>query len=191
MDSTSGTTGLLDSQSSSSSPTSKVSPADTKISNDLNVLSQKMDLCESLLVRLGNSNDMDVDSKQQLFDAVGFLDACGPRMVELVEVAAQGALSEQVLMQALEVNDRLTKLLSDYDHSNAALSSFNEVPVDAGAASMPPAAAPPPPTPATEDPLSLLEEDDHQKPAAAASIPQTKSEDEFDSFFHERQGGAS
>jgi len=54
-------------------------------------------------------------SNEALLGVVGFLEACAPRMVELVEAAAQGALLEETLMKCLEVNDRLLKVLSDCD----------------------------------------------------------------------------
>jgi len=44
------------------------------------------------------------------------LEACAPRMVELVEAAAQGALIESTLIKCLEINDRLLKVLSDCDN---------------------------------------------------------------------------
>lgn len=51
-----------------------------------------------------------------MLTVVGFLEACAPRMVELVEAGATGeAYSEEVLMECLQVNDSLQKMLADID----------------------------------------------------------------------------
>ena len=88
--------------------------ADTKILADLETLSAKMDACDGIL-RPGGTLVESVPKTEATLEIIGFLEACAPRMVELVEAAAQGALSEPVLMKCLEVNDRLTKNLSDID----------------------------------------------------------------------------
>lgn len=80
----------------------------TKIHNDLQIVVDKMNGCETLLQTSSGAT-------QELLAVVGFLEACQPRMVELVEAAAQGALSEHVLMECLDVNDRLTNILNDVD----------------------------------------------------------------------------
>jgi hypothetical protein len=68
-----------------------------------------------------------------MLTVIGFLEACAPRMVELVEVGAQqGALSESVLMECLQVNDTLQKLLEDVDTY-----AFTETPASTTAASAP------------------------------------------------------
>ncbi|GKY94659.1 hypothetical protein MPSEU_000431300 [Mayamaea pseudoterrestris] len=94
--------------SSSSESTSSATNVNQKIHNDLQIVVDKMNGCESLM-------QSSKTASQELLAVVGFLEACQPRMIELVEAAAQGALSEQVLMEALQVNDRLTKILSDVD----------------------------------------------------------------------------
>ncbi|GKY98175.1 hypothetical protein MPSEU_000775300 [Mayamaea pseudoterrestris] len=95
--------------SSSSESTSSAINVNQKIHNDLQIVVDKMNGCESLM-------QSSKTASQELLAVVGFLEACQPRMIELVEAAAQGALSEQVLMEALQVNDRLTKILSDVDY---------------------------------------------------------------------------
>jgi hypothetical protein len=102
-----------------SSPAQQTTPStvDAKILADLDVVAEKMDLCDALL-RPANAGDPAPsvrNSDDVLRQVIGFLEACAPRMVELVEAAAQGALSEPVLMQCLEINDRLTKQLADID----------------------------------------------------------------------------
>jgi len=188
--------------------TSAQSTVDAKIMADLDVLAEKMDLCDSVLRPGGGDPSPSVRQDDTIMTVIGFLEACSPRMVELVEAAAQGALSEQVLMKCLEVNDRLTKQLSDID-TTAMIET---------AASTTAAAAPP--TESLDD--LLLDDDDSsdimlKEPAAVGggggkstgeeeegdpfgntvlqptvmpSSPQepvsTKSEDDFDSFFNER-----
>lgn len=167
------------SESSSTTPQSTV---DNKILKDLDVVLKNIDLCDSMLRPGGGEPAPSVQKDETLLSVIGFIEACAPRMVELVEAAAQGALSEHVLMKCLEVNDRLTKTLQDIDTM-----ALTETP-----ASTTVAAKPPP-----EDPFAdFLDEDYNQKPPAAEvtgappSIGKTKSEDEFDSFFNERQSNA-
>jgi hypothetical protein len=98
---------------------------DRKVLGDLDILLEKMNRCQELLTVHGNettntltspSSMITIPKTNELFDIVGFLEACAPRMVELVEAAAQGGvLSDVVLMKALEVNDRLINTLSDLD----------------------------------------------------------------------------
>mmetsp|Transcript_6902 Transcript_6902/g.9736 ORF Transcript_6902/g.9736 Transcript_6902/m.9736 type:complete len:209 (-) Transcript_6902:168-794(-) len=88
---------------------------DAKISADVNTLVEKMDLCESMIHPGDGSPTPSLKNNETLLAVVGFLEACAPRMVELVEVGSshQGVLSEEVLLQCLEVNDRLQKQLAD------------------------------------------------------------------------------
>ena len=90
--------------------------ADQKILADLDVVIQKMDVCHSFLRPDGTPlTTTPVYKSDACFEVVGFLEACAPRMVELVEAAAQGAVSEMVFEKCLLVNDRLTTILSDID----------------------------------------------------------------------------
>jgi hypothetical protein len=88
---------------------------DAKIMADLEMLTEKCDLCESMLRPGSDSPAPSVQTDEACQSVIGFLEACAPRMVELVEAAAQGAVSDVVLMKALEVNDKLTKQLADID----------------------------------------------------------------------------
>jgi hypothetical protein len=92
------------------------------------------------------------------------LEASAPRMVELVEVAAQGAVSDAVLMKCLDVNDRLTKALSDID---AAVTFVDNTSSETAAAAEP----------------------DIAVTTAPPAIATTKSEDEFDAFLSDRVSG--
>mmetsp|Transcript_25677 Transcript_25677/g.56502 ORF Transcript_25677/g.56502 Transcript_25677/m.56502 type:complete len:234 (+) Transcript_25677:157-858(+) len=101
---------------SSSSPTAE---SDFKISNDLVVLKEKMNLLETML----NPPDLaaprlSVRTDEAVRSVIGYLDACGPRMVELVTTctsATRSVLSEEVFGDVLDCNDRLQKLLADVD----------------------------------------------------------------------------
>jgi hypothetical protein len=180
---------------------------DAKIMADLDMLMEKMDLCESM-IRPGadGSPAPSVVADDACKTVIGFLEACAPRMVELVEAAAQGAVSDSVLMKALEVNDRLTKQLADIDTI-----ALTETPASTTAAA---AATPSTDAEAAADHLDdlllsddtnsdLFGDDDSKLPAATKSTgeeeddnvpfagagtvaPATKSEDEFDSFFNDR-----
>lgn len=103
---------------SSTPGSSNTQDANSKISGDLVVLTEKMDLLESML----NPSDASMPKASVHSEAmqaiIGYLDACGPRMIELVTVCTSshfGVLGESVFGNLLEANDRLQKLLSEVD----------------------------------------------------------------------------
>lgn len=109
------------------------STVDAKILADLDVLKEKMELCEKMLRPGDGSPTPSLKNNDTMLTVIGFLEACAPRMVELVETGAQGgALSESVLMECLQVNDTLQKLLEDVDTY-----AFTETPASTTAASAP------------------------------------------------------
>lgn len=72
--------------STSSSPGN--AGADTKILSDLKVVNDKIDLCRTMLVQ-HNYNYKENDA---LLQVIGYLEACVPRMVELIENCATSNL---------------------------------------------------------------------------------------------------
>lgn len=104
--------------SSAASSSTTTMESDRKISNDLLVLTQKMDILDSMM----NPTDASVP-RISVKDAtvrslVGYLDACGPRMIQLVTACTStdfGVLSEEVFGEVLGCNDRLQKILGDFD----------------------------------------------------------------------------
>ena len=90
----------------------KLNAADEKILGDLQKLTAKLEAAESFL-RPSGSPVPTLAKSTTILETIGFLEACAPRMVELVEAATLGALSEPVLMKCLEVNDRLITSLND------------------------------------------------------------------------------
>lgn len=143
--------------------------ADQKILNDLDLLIEKMDQCQTKLTeQKGNSNVF--STTNELYDIIGFLEACAPRMVELVEFCATqpsgntatAPLSDIVLMKALDVNDRLIKTLSDLDHL-----TFQSDNTD----------------------VDVPSEESTQPPSR--TLQQSTSEDEFDAFLSVRTNETS
>ena len=86
---------------------------DQKIKQDLTTLSEQITLCQSMLAQC--STPSSIDANESLLSVIGFLEACVPRMVELIEAAASGALAEETFEACLLVNDRLTNVLADLD----------------------------------------------------------------------------
>ena len=84
---------------------------DQKISTDLETLKDQINLCRSMLAQAGSS----IDGDEALLTVIGFLEACVPRLVELIEAAAQGALKPETFEACLQVNDQLTNILSDVE----------------------------------------------------------------------------
>jgi hypothetical protein len=97
--------------------------ADSKVLGDLSVLEEQINLCAEMLAMHDKTRNVAGSSDEALLGVIGFLEACAPRMVELVEAAAQGALQEGTLIKCLEVNDRLTKTLGDCAHPGSTQSS--------------------------------------------------------------------
>uniref|UniRef100_A0A7S2NRI1 GAT domain-containing protein n=1 Tax=Leptocylindrus danicus TaxID=163516 RepID=A0A7S2NRI1_9STRA len=94
----------------------QVSP-DEKILKDLDTLTERINLGNEMIQQNGFRVDLSPGGRDEtMLQVLGFLKACQPRMVELVEAAAQGALQEGTLMRCLEVNDLLAKVL---DFENA------------------------------------------------------------------------
>ena len=175
--------------------------ADTKISNDLAVLKEKMNLLDSMIHPTdASAPKLSVKTNDAVRSVVGYLDACGPRMIELVTacMSQENVLSEEVFGDVLGCNDRLQKLLSDVDTL-----LMTETPASTTEAS---AAAPAEAdltaqfddlllgaegdlfgddTPAAEAPpagAKTTGEEEDGKPAAAPAAPK----DPFDDFFAER-----
>lgn len=93
----------------------KPSSVDQKILTDLSLVKEKLDKCDHYLRPGGAMVRERVTKTDDLLETIGFLEACSPRMVELVEAAAQGAVGEVVLMECLQINDRLAKCLTDIE----------------------------------------------------------------------------
>jgi len=92
--------------------------ADVKISKDLLVLKEKMDLLDSMLHPVDiASPKLSVLTNDAIRVVIGYLDACAPRMVQLVEACTTsfGVVSEENLCDVFACNDRLQLLLSDVD----------------------------------------------------------------------------
>jgi len=66
-----------------------------------------------MLVNAGGPSTL--AANEALLTVIGFLEASVPRMVELIEAAAQGALKEGTFEECLVVNDRLTNVLADVE----------------------------------------------------------------------------
>jgi hypothetical protein len=187
-----------------SSGSSKVD-ANTKILKDLGTLREKMDLAKEMLNPGAGTPKLSVKS-EAFMAVIGFLEACAPRMIELVEAASMsGVLSEAVFEELLNSNDRLQTVLADIEtaaltetpaYTTAASAGgpaagtnegsstdltdqFGDLLLDEPAAPSSPAAAGAKTTGEEE------ESDDSKQPA---SVPASSSVDEFDAFFAERQG---
>jgi hypothetical protein len=119
-----------------------------KLAGDLAALQEKVKLCREML-----PGSPGVARDETLADVVGFLEACQPRMVELVEAGLQGLLGEDLLMTTLQLNDDLAAVL-DAERTGAPLP--HEAFAPAGSASAAGAPASGQNSPLGEDLLSLL-----------------------------------
>jgi len=74
-----------------------------KLGDDLKVVEEKVKLCREMLPQSAG-----VEHDETLAEVVGFLEACMPRMVELVEAGLQGLLGEDLLSLVLKVSFALS-----------------------------------------------------------------------------------
>ena len=169
------TTMMMHSQQDSSSSSAAAAPAakrtmtpDEKVNADLATLSDQIDAARSLLSAPDCNTSSDVDANETLLVYVGFLEACVPRMEQLVEVALGGKVGEETLEKILLLNDRLNRTLDDCDNPSAVMA-------EAEGACAAAAAAPAEAAPATSD--------DNFDPfgettAASAALPAAADEDD-------------
>ena len=113
--------GMAPSQSSANTARNSTNDPDTKILQDLGTLSEQIALCESMLTNrrtIMNRDYSDNNNAEALLTVIGFLEACAPRMLELIEIAAQGGgvLRDETFEECLVVNDKLTTILADLDN---------------------------------------------------------------------------
>lgn len=97
------------------------SSPDEKIMQDLDTLVDRIKLSSDMFKQ--NNYSVNSESDEVMLQVFGFLKACQPRMIELVEAATQGALQEGTLMRCLEVNDLLTRSLDFKDVDKDAIDS--------------------------------------------------------------------
>lgn len=93
----------------SSGGTATPNNPDKKVLTDLSTLTDQINLCQSMLFQAGST----IDGDEALLTVISFLEDCVPRMVELIEAAATGALQPETFEECLVVNDELTNILSD------------------------------------------------------------------------------
>lgn len=91
--------------------------ADSKILSDLNTVQDKISLCQSMLIDIQTTSQIDDKSQESepLLTIIGFLEACVPRVRELINVGMT-SLKEETLTKCFQVNDDLCKILNDVEH---------------------------------------------------------------------------
>ncbi|GMH55477.1 hypothetical protein TL16_g08582 [Triparma laevis f. inornata] len=77
-----------------------------KVATDLASLNERISLCADMQTHVSSSDEA-------LLAVIGFLEACAPRVQQLIQAGAEGVLGEDTFMKCLEVNDRLVAILSD------------------------------------------------------------------------------
>ncbi|CAM9711501.1 unnamed protein product [Pylaiella littoralis] len=77
-----------------------------KLEEDLQMVKDKINLCREMLPETAG-----VERDAAFSEVVGFLEACRPRMVDLVEAGVGGALGEDTFAKCLQINDALLRTL--------------------------------------------------------------------------------
>mmetsp|Transcript_22096 Transcript_22096/g.28591 ORF Transcript_22096/g.28591 Transcript_22096/m.28591 type:complete len:203 (+) Transcript_22096:119-727(+) len=174
---------------------SNTTATDAKIEKDLAVVEEKVDLCSSMINQGEGVPRPSIQSDEAVRAVIGFLEACGPRLLELIS-AEEGLIGPAALERCFTVQERLIKLLeqietlalTETNASTTAASASAAAPAVAGvdlisgnfdaASSSPGVKAPPPANAKTTG-----EED----PFGNVVAPAGKMEDDFDDFFASRQ----
>lgn len=98
------------------------STPDVKVLSDLSVCREKIALCTSLLHPLNSTREIESHPESEsILAIIGFLEACVPRVRELIEAGMSGALKEQTVVKCLEMNDELCQVLEFVDHPEKCL----------------------------------------------------------------------
>ena len=170
---------MMHSQDSSSSSAAAAPAAakrtmspDEKVNADLATLSDQIDAARSLLSAPDCNTSSDVAANETLLAYVGFLEACVPRMEQLVEGALGGKVGEGTLEKILLLNDRLNRTLDDCDNPSAVMAEAEGACAAAAAA---PAEAAPTTSDGNFDPFG-------ESTAASAAPPTSTAADEDDPF---------
>ena len=175
----------------SSSVAGVTAPGDTngkidvneKICQDLASVEEKISLCHEML---RDSKGEISKSNEALLSIIGFLEACSPRMVELVQAGTSGSqniLSEETLGKCFAVHDSLGQTLKDLDNVEKWAKDEKESSTSVAAK------APPPNESDSEDLLGL-----NAPPTETASTAPTvggkttglNDDDPFNAFITER-----
>ncbi|CAN0078535.1 unnamed protein product [Ascophyllum nodosum] len=77
-----------------------------KLEVDLQMVKDKIILCRQMLPESAG-----VGKDEALSEVVGFLEACRPRMVDLIEAGIGGGLGEDTFAKCLQINDALLRTL--------------------------------------------------------------------------------
>ena len=180
---------------------SNTTATDAKIEADLQVVQEKLDLCNSLLNPGQGAARPSIRTDETVRTVIGFLEACAPRLVELIS-ADPGLLGEAALVHCFEVQERLTKMLEQVETLAMTETSASTTAAAPAPASEPDflldlennpgnatdQSAPPQPNAKTtgeEDPFGNIVSTSGETPAA----PNAKAGDsaDFDDFFATRQ----
>ena len=102
-----------------------------KLKMDLDVVSEKISLCNDMV-----PNSSGVDTDDALAEVVGFLEACRPRMLDLIDQGTRGALTDDLLEFALKVNDDIAKALDAIEEPPSSTQSPPQPPIPAPLASL-------------------------------------------------------
>jgi len=157
---------------------------DSKILLDLSTVSEKIASITSMLQPLTSTDQIESHPESALLLAnIGFLEACVPRVRDLVEAGMTGALKEDTVVKCLAVNDELCQVLEFVDHPEKCQASAASTPIDDkfdafGIDDKQPAAQ----SSGIEDLLSL---DTDTKAPAPVDPEVAKARNEFDDFFND------
>ena len=167
----------------SESPTAAT---DAKIQKDLQAVEEKITLCESMINPGEGMPQPSIQTDETVRAVIGFLEACAPRLVELIS-AEEGLIGPEVLERCFSVQERLTKTLEQVEtlamtETSASTTAASAAPSAASTSLFDDSESTPPPANAK----TTGEEDPFGNPVAPP-LANAKSDDDFDDFFASRQ----
>lgn len=108
------TVGTSNATSSAAATSSSADDPNAKICKDLETVEEKISLCHAMLM---DTKGEISKTNEALLGVIGFLEACAPRMVELVQTGTSGSniLQEETIEKCFQVHDLLNQTLNDMD----------------------------------------------------------------------------
>ncbi len=91
-----------------------------KLDRDLDIVEYNINLCNGMLECFPSL--VYVSEIQALNDVIAILEACVPRMTDLIDAGIKGSLTPELLERCLQINDKLTSTLETTRIANVVLS---------------------------------------------------------------------
>lgn len=91
-----------------------------RLERHLSTLREKVILCKDIMSQSSGDDD------ETLYEVVGFLEACQRRLPDIIEAGTMGMLCEELLAEAVDVNDLVSDIIKTHHKSSSVEESVND-----------------------------------------------------------------